>query len=1126
MPREMNSIVQWLEGLGLGQYARAFVEADIEPHQLPELTEADLEKLGVTIGHRKQLARAIAGLAAEAAPPRPATSPVIAARGAAEAERRQLTVMFWDLVGSTALSARLDPEDLRVVIGAYHRCCTDVISRAGGFVAQFMGDGALAYFGYPRAHEDDAERAVLAGLDLVRAVGEVDVRTPLQARVGIATGLVVVGDLFGEVAAQRRAVVGETPNLAARLQELAAPGSVVIAAGTRRLVGRLFEYRALDPTPLKGFAEPVPAWQVLRASAEESRFEARQEGGLLPLVGREAELELLLRRWRRAKAGESQVVLLSGEAGIGKSRIVRALQDRLAAEPHVPVRVFCSPHHQGSALYPVISRLEHEAGFARDDSPEVKLGKLEALFPAGEMPEEEFALFATLLSLPAGDRYWLAEMSPQRRKEKTLAALLARIERLAARQPVLMVFEDLHWIDPTSLELLTLQIERWRTLPILLLITTRPEFTPPWSAAARVTTIALSRLDAGQVGALVERVAEGRKLPVEVLRQIVERTDGTPLFAEELTKAVLESGLLRPQNGHYVLDGPLPPLAIPTTLRDSLMARLDRLAEAREVAQIGAALGREFSYELLRAVVALPDDQLQGALRDLVRSGLVFARGAQPVATYSFKHALVQDAAYQSMLKSRRMQLHARIVDVMEPTFPGVVEAEPETLARHLTAAGLPLRAIPYWLAAGRRALRRGAHQEAIGHLHAGIALLDAVEDEAARVRCEIDLQAALGFALTANRGYAAPVVEAAFSRAHALCRVSGAPAQAIPVLRGFTTFHWVSGNLSTARDFGLQLAAIAEQTGDQEASLVAHGMLAGIHHHMGELAASDLHCAKLRVPYAAEARRNIVVRFGEDTPSVTWAYRGYNAAWFGDLDTASAAIEEAVAFARRTGHPFSIASALCRAAICSVIMRDRARAVGFAEPGLATARELGFPISRAIASVVLGWAAALDGNAADGVAEMREGIALWRSTGAAVALPCFFALLAEGLLAAGASAEAIAATEEGIEWGARKAEHASDCMLLVAHGDALRAVGEPVRAEASYQQALAWSRVRNAKWGELGAGMRLARLWRASGRAEAAHALLAPLCAWFPKTIEHEVLRDAQALCDALARAHGPDKL
>ena len=513
----MQSIVQWLEDLGLGQYADAFVEANIEPRLLPELSESDFEKLGVTLGHRKQLARAIAGLAAPAAPL--AGGSEAGPRGVAEAERRQLTVMFWDLVGSTALSAQLDPEDLRAVIGAYHRACTEVIGRAGGFVAQFMGDGALAYFGYPKAHEDDAERAVLAGLELVHAVEEVDVRTPLRARVGIATGLVVVGDLFGEGAAQRRAVVGETPNLAARLQALAEPGTVVIAAGTRRLLGRLFDYRALDPAQLKGFAEPVPAWQVLHASAEESRFEARQERGVLPLVGREEELELLLRRWRRAKAGEGQVVLLSGEAGIGKSRIVRgaagpAGRGARAARPGALFLLAASSGQRAPSRSS--SGSSTKPGSRATTRRRCAAASWRRCWRRRRRRRRRWRCSRPCSRCRPGSATSSPAMSPQRRKEKTLAALLARVERLAAREPVLIVFEDLHWVDPTSLELLKLQIERWRDLAVLVVITARPEFAPPWLGSARVTTIALARLDAGQVGALVERVADGRKLPAEV----------------------------------------------------------------------------------------------------------------------------------------------------------------------------------------------------------------------------------------------------------------------------------------------------------------------------------------------------------------------------------------------------------------------------------------------------------------------------------------------------------------------------------------------------------------------------------------------------------------------------------
>jgi class 3 adenylate cyclase len=585
----------------------------------------------------------------------------------ADAERRQLTVMFSDLVGSTALSARLDPEDLREVIGAYHRTVTEIVSRFDGLVSRYMGDGVLVYFGHPRAHEDDAERAVRAGLDVIDTVRSLDVKSvKLKTRVGIATGLVVVGDLIGAGAAQEQSVVGETPNLAARLQTLAEPDAVVIAAGTRRLLGSLFEYRDLGAVDVKGIAAPVPAWQVLRPSGVESRFEALHGTALTPLIGRDEEIDLLWRRWTRAKAGDGQVVLISGEPGIGKSRLIAALAERLHAEPHIRLRYFCSPYHQDSALFPFIDQLGRAAGFTADDPPAVRLEKLEALLSLAAPPDEDVALLADLLSLPSFERHPLSNLGPQRKKERTLEALIRQLERLARQQPVLMVFEDAHWIDPTSRELLDLYVERVRSLPVLLIVTFRPEFQPPWTGQPQVTMLALNRLDRRDRTVLVEQIAGGRALSEGVIGQIVDRSDGVPLFVEELTKSVLEGGLLREEGDRYVCDGALAPFAIPTTLYDSLMSRLDRLASVRLVAQIGAAIGREFSYELLRAVSRLPEDELRASLARLVTAELVFQRGLPPDAVYRFKHALVQDAAHGSLLRGVRQQLHAQIAETLE----------------------------------------------------------------------------------------------------------------------------------------------------------------------------------------------------------------------------------------------------------------------------------------------------------------------------------------------------------------------------------------------------------------------------------------------------------------------------
>jgi class 3 adenylate cyclase len=656
----MTGIAEWLASIGLEEYAQRFAENAIDLSVVRDLTEQDLKDLGVLLGHRRKMLRAIAELKG-AVLITPQTGAKLVPRD--DAERRQLTVMFCDLVGSSALSARLDPEDLRRVIGAYHICIAEVIGQYEGIIARYMGDGVLAYFGYPQAHEDDAEQATRAGLALVDAVAnlQTDIGAELQVRIGIATGTVVVGDLIGEGAAQEQAVVGETPNLAARLQTLAEPGTVLISASTHRLTGGNFEYRDLGHVTLKGWGETLPAWQVLGTSGVESRFEAQHQTRLTPLIGRDEEIDLLLRRWRYAAQGEGCAVVLSGDPGIGKSHIARALQERLQAEPHITLRYFCSAHHTISALFPFISQLERAALFERSDSPTQKFAKLEALLAQSAADADHVAVLANLLSLPPNDRYRLPELSPQNRKEKTFAALLAQLDGLAAREPVLLIFEDVHWIDPTSRELLTVTLERVPRLRVLLLITARPEFTPPWPGHAHVTTLLLTRLSRRDGAALIERVTAGKTLPEEVMNQILARTDGVPLFVEELTKTVLETGLLQERDGHYVLNRPLPSMAIPMTLHASLMARLDRLAPVREVAQIGAVVGREFSYELLNAVAGLPIERLEEALGQLVRSELVFCRGEVPHAVYTFKHTLVRDAAYSGLLKSRRAEVHAAI---------------------------------------------------------------------------------------------------------------------------------------------------------------------------------------------------------------------------------------------------------------------------------------------------------------------------------------------------------------------------------------------------------------------------------------------------------------------------------
>lgn len=649
-------VAGWLRSLGFERYKAAFRDNEVTPEDLPDLTDGDLEKLGIPLGPRKRLLKAIKALA----PASPTPSPEVTSTSTDTAERRQITVMFCDLVGSTALSARMDPEDLREVISAYQAACTKVIQSYDGLVAKFMGDGILAYFGYPRAHEDDAERAVRSGLDIIRTVSKLPTRAlePLQVRIGIATGLVVVGDLIGSGEAQERGVVGETPNLAARLQSLATPDSIVIGPTTRRVLGDLFDYDDLGPIEVKGFEIPVQAFRVLQASSVESRFEALRTT-TTPLVGREEEIEILMRRWARVEQGDGQVVLISGEAGIGKSRIVQALQDRLSNEPHTRLRHFCSPHHQDSALYPIISQLERAAGFRREDGPDERLTKLEiTLAQATNDLAEAVPLLADLLSIPTRERYPTLNLTPQKRKERTLKTLLAQVEGLGAKQPVLMVFEDVHWIDPTSRETVELIIDTIARLRVLLIISYRPEFAAQWVGRPQVTLIALNRLPPKEREQMIRGVIGGKLLQKEIADQIV---DGIPLFIEELTKAVVETGLVADVGDHYELTGTLTPLAIPSSLHASLLARLDRMAPVREVAQMAAALGRSFSHELISAVSIMPKQQLDDALDQLVTAELIFRRGTPPDAEYTFKHALVQDAAYSTLLKSRRQQIHSRI---------------------------------------------------------------------------------------------------------------------------------------------------------------------------------------------------------------------------------------------------------------------------------------------------------------------------------------------------------------------------------------------------------------------------------------------------------------------------------
>jgi class 3 adenylate cyclase/tetratricopeptide (TPR) repeat protein len=979
----MKGIAEWLASIGLSEYAQRFADNGIDLSVIRDLTEQDLKDLGVLLGHRRRILRAIAELDGVApAPTETATEPV--ARD--EAERRHLTVMICDLVGSTALSARLDPEDMNAVIDAYHAACARIMLTYDGFIAEFRGDGILAYFGYPRAHEDDAERTVRAGLDIIAAVARLETHAaePLAVRIGIATGLVVVGDLSGEGALRQHALVGETPNLAARLQTLAEPGTIVVAASTRRLLGDLFRLRDLGQHEVKGIAAPVAAWVVEGVSASESRFEAIRVAGLTDLIGREDELDFLLERQRLAWKGEGQIVLISGEPGIGKSRLVAALAERIAGEPHTRLRYQCSPYDTNSALRPFIAQLERAAGFKADDTSEQRLDKLEGLLAMGASQVQAVApLFAALLSIPFGERYPPLALSPTQQRRRTLAALLDQFEGLARRQPILLSFEDLQWADATSLELLDLTVERMRQLAVLALFTFRPEFEPPWVGLPNVSTLTLGRLDGHDVEGMVARVTGGRVLPAEVMKQIVAKTDGNPLFVEELTKAVLEAGILVEDPEGYRLEGPLPPLAIPDTLQDSLMARLDRLAPVREIAQIGAAIGREFSYSLLRAVVGRDESALKHGLAQLEQAGLVFRRGEPEEAVYSFKHALVRDAAYESLLKSRRQQLHGKIARTLEERFADVVANQPEIAAHHFTEAGLVEPAIDHWLKAGQHAARRSANAEALNHLARGLDLLPNIDDPMLRNKSELLLQTSLGHSLRSIKGWSIDSVKHAYTRALQLCKESGFDEHTLPAVFGLWTWNFLRGALGEAQTLAEHLVNTAENADGSVFKVLAHEALGFTLFARGKFAAA--HAALERsMSMCEDSKAAAYLDLSAQDPRVHVRLYDGMALWFlGYPDQALRICTEARGYADTSQHPFSEAMARTISLRVHQFRGEATVVAGQADAAIALCEERGFVHYLAMALILRGWATAQQGEFEKGIAEIQAGLEKERATDA-----------------------------------------------------------------------------------------------------------------------------------------------
>ena len=1107
-------IDSWLRGIGLDQYTELFRANDIDGGLLGRLTGDDLKEIGVaSLGHRKQLLEAIAALGAVAEAPSPTP---VAATPTPAAERRQLTVMFVDLVGSTALSGRLDPEEMRDVLRAYQNTVAGEISRMDGFTAKLMGDGVLAYFGWPRTHEDEAERAVRAGLAVVAAVGKLPMVAgePLSARVGIATGLVVVGDLVGEGAAQEQAVVGDTPNLAARLQGVAEPGMVVIAEATRRLLGDLFVLRALGAQTFKGLQEPTSAFVVLAERALETRFAARQADGMAPIVGRDHELALLIERWRQAKSGEGQMVLLTGEAGIGKSRITEALVETVAGEPHFLLRYQCSPYHADSALYPVIQQLTHAAGFAADDSGDRRLDRLETLLArATDDIREAAPLMAALAGLDGTGRYGALTLTPQQRRSRTLAVLIDQLTGLASRRPVLWVIEDAHWIDPTTLELIELALDGVQSARVLVMITARPIFVASFGSHPVVTRLALNRLTRAAIQAIVAHTTRGKSLPEPLLDEIAARTDGVPLFVEEMTKAVIELGVLRESADAFHLDRPLSALAIPTTLHDSLMARLDRLQPVKEVAQTAAVIGRSFDHRTIAALAALPEAELADAMHRLVEAELVFRRGTPPDATYLFKHALVRDAAYESLLKARRITMHARLLDVLE----NGGDAAPEVKAQHAEAAGLAERALDYWEQAGTQALARPAYKEAIASLENGVRLCSALGDDLQWKRREQGLHLQLGQALIANQGYQAPATLRAFERAMVLADEIGDVSLQLPAAYGKWVGPYIGGTGSA--ELAQRYAVLAEAQPETGPRLVGLRMLGLERFHEGRFKELLALMTEACDGYDPITHRDLALRFGHDPRAASANYQAWNLWLLGFPDQAARKIEDSLRWTREVNHANTTGLVLCYGInILNMWLRRPDEVESAAREALRLAEDNSMALWHAFALIHLGWALSQQGTA-PGLDEIEAGLREVYPLAALRLEPWHLGLAADAYARAGRHDEARASIGKAFESLAhgRDLAFAAELHRMRAVLSLGRGAGERDAAEADLRCALNIARQQEAPSLELRAARDLASMLAERGERQQALDLLAPVYGGFTEGFATADLKEAKALLDEL---------
>jgi class 3 adenylate cyclase/tetratricopeptide (TPR) repeat protein len=1040
---------------------------------------------------------------------------------AKSAERRQLTIASCELLLGSE-NAGMDPEDISENIRSYHRCVVETARRHNGLVAHTHGNTAVLYLGYPEAHEDDPERAVRAALELTAAVASLKTPTPLQTRIGIATGLVVVGEMSDAGGVQERGIIGETPNIAAQLQALAEPNTVVVAENTRKLLGNLFDLQDLGTKDLKGIVGTVRAWAALRPSLAVGRFEALHGSGLTGLVGREEELELLLRRWSRVKVGDGQVMLLSGEPGIGKSRLTAEFVEAIASEPQVRLRNFCAPQHVDSALYPTVGQMERAAGFVRDDAPKAKLDKLDALLAQSATSPQDAALFAELLSVPNDGRYPTLELTPQQRRVRTLEALMLQVVTLSRQKPVLIIFEDAQWADPTSLELFSHIVDRVPTLRVLLVIAYRPEFQPVWLGRPQVTALTINRLAARQAGTMIDHIVGDKSLPASIRKDIIERTDGIPLFIEEMTKAVLEVD--NQSVAERTVAAAMPP-AVPASLHASLMARLDRVGPAKEVAQIGAAIGREFSHELLAAVVRKPESELRLALDRLIEAGLLYRQGVPPRVTYLFKHALVQDAAYGTLLREPRRALHAIIAEALESSFAEISGTRPELLARQYTDAGLFEKAAGLWGKAGQRSLERSASVEAVALLTRALDQVVSLPATPALRREQIKLQVLLANALYHAKGAASAETIDAFDQARAMidrAEVLGErvedPLLLYSVLYGFFIAKFINFDGDAALALAQQFLALAEQQNATAPIMIGHRLLGNTLLCMGDAPEALSHLDRAWAMYDQAAHRPLASRFGHDIGAATLTFRPLALWLLGYPKTALVETERAITAARATNHIPTLLLALSCTAFTHICCRDVATAAVHLDECIVLAPEK-VPYYKMLGGAQRGCVFAQSGKAVEAIQAISAEIAGLREIGAPTwgtawlsHLALAYAALRKFDDAWRCIAEAMTVVETTKE-GWYRAEInriAGEIALMPPNPDA-------VKAEAYFDRSLAIARQQQAKSWELRAATSMARLWRDQGDVKQARELLAPTYAWFTEGFETSDLKKAKALLGRL---------